>query len=301
MEEFIVYLREEGNRESTIVTYIGIVNGFKKWYEESFGQTLDPRNVSALDVQDYKQYLLHTAKNKQQGRLSPKTVNKKLEGLRTYFRFLKNEGVIDVSPVEKVKPQKIQQRSDSVRWLDRNEKNYLVRVMNTASEWRNKENLMIRNRAIVYLMLHGGLRIGEVVNLEVDDLDLIKQIIYIQDGKGGKFRRVEMNRDLLTALKQWLDIRPSDKGQRVFISQKGPITAQGIQSMFKELKKKTKVEDLTPHALRHTFCHDLAAKGVSLSLIADLAGHTDLNTTRIYIRSSEEERRDAVNRLSAEE
>lgn len=301
MEEFIVYLREEGNRESTIVTYVGIINGFKKWYEESFGQILDPQRVSALDVQNYKQYLLKVAKNKQQGRLSPKTVNKKIEGLRTYFRFLKHTGAIEVSPVDKVKPQKIQRRSDSVRWLDRNEKNYLVRVMNTSSEWRNKENLMIRNRAIVYFMLHAGLRIGEVVNLEMDDLDLVKQIIYIQDGKGGKFRRVEMNKDLLTALKQWLDIRPLDKGQKVFISQKGPMTAQGIQSMFKELRIKTKIEDLTPHALRHTFCHDLAIKGVSLSLIADLAGHSDLNTTRIYIRSNEEERREALSMLSAEE
>ncbi|WP_273122759.1 tyrosine-type recombinase/integrase [Bacillus weihaiensis] len=301
MEEFIVYLREEGNRESTIVTYVGIINGFKKWYEESFGQILDPQRVSALDVQNYKQYLLKVAKNKQQGRLSPKTVNKKIEGLRTYFRFLKHTGVIEVSPVDKVKPQKIQKRSDSVRWLDRNEKNYLVRVMNTPGEWRNKENLMIRNRAIVYFMLHAGLRIGEVVNLEMDDLDLVKQIIYIQDGKGGKFRRVEMNKDLLTALKQWLDIRPLDKGQQVFISQKGPMTAQGIQSMFREIRIKTNIEDLTPHALRHTFCHDLAVKGVSLSLIADLAGHSDLNTTRIYIRSNEEERRKALSMLSAEE
>jgi len=54
------------------------------------------------------------------------------------------------------------------------------------------------------------------------------------------------------------------------------------------------------HTLRHIFCHDLAQKGVSLSLIADLAGHTDLNTTRIYIRSSEEERRGAVDKLSGE-
>lgn len=300
MDNFILYLREEGSRESTITTYKGIVVQFNKWYEETFGKEVDPATVSALDIQDYKQYLLHTAKNKTNGRLSPKTVNKKIEGLRTYFRFLHEKGIISTNPVEKVKPQKIQNRSDSVRWLDRNEKNYLVRVMNTVSEWKNKEHLMIRNRALVYLMLHAGLRIGEVANLELNDIDLVKQIIYIQDGKGGKFRRVEINKDLLIALKQWLEIRPSDKGNNVFISQKGPMTTPGIQSIFKELKVKTKLEYLTPHALRHTFCHDLAQKGVSLSLIADLAGHTDLNTTRIYIRSSEEERRGAVDKLSGE-
>jgi integrase/recombinase XerD len=294
MQEFSTFLVEEGKRDKTITTYVNEVKKFQEWYIGSFG-SYEQKNVSVLDVRDYVQYLKTTAKNKRGGKLSPITVSKKIESLRTYFRFLKGKGIILENPVEKVKLPKVQNRAEDPRWLTRNEKNKLVRYLNET----NGNRLRIRNKAICFMMLHVGFRISEVVALEVSDVDFKKQIVEIE-GKGGKYRRVEMNKDAINAIKDWLEVRPEGETSQMFISQKGSITSDGIQHIFRTLRKQTEILELTPHTLRHTFGHDLAEKGFSIQLIADLMGHTDINTTRIYVRPDSKERRGAVNSISSQ-
>lgn len=293
MKSFTVYLVEEGRREKTITTYVNEVKKFEKWYVDTFGE-FTQENVSVLDVRDYIQYLKNTAKNKKGGKLSPVTISKKIESLRTYFRFLKEKGIINENPVEKIKLPKIQKRTEEPRWLTRNEKNKLVRFLNDGTS-----NIHIRNKAICYMMMHVGFRISEVVTLEISDIDFQKQIVGIE-GKGGKYRRVEMNKDSINAIKDWLKVRPQRESERMFISQKGDLTTDGIQHIFRSLRKQTGLEELTPHVLRHTFGHDLAEKGYTIQLIADLMGHSDINTTRIYVRPGSQERRSAVDSISSE-
>jgi integrase/recombinase XerD len=287
-------------RETTAKTYLGEVRMFAEWWEGVYGKPFTPSEVISLDTSDYKQYLMTVAKGKQGKRLSMITVNKKIEALRNYFTYLvEEEKSIPKNPIEHLKTQRIHTATMAdPRWLDRNEKNRFLRTIEIIGEKKAKQK--IRNKAICFLMLKAGLRISEVVSLRLDDMELERGVLTVQDGKGGKMRKVTINKDVVKAIQDWLDIRGEQPTDAVFVSQKRtPITVQGIEDFFGKLKVEANIEELTPHVLRHTFCHDLIEKGYSISLVADMAGHADLNTTRIYTRSSEEERRKAAESLSA--
>lgn len=289
-------------RESTALTYIGEIHMFIEFWKGLYDGDYAAEKVIPLDISEYKQYLMNVAKNRKGKRLSMITVNKKLESLRNYFGYLVDElKLLEKNPISHIKTQRIQSSTMSEpRWLDRNEKNRFLRVIENISD--KKTNQSIRNRAICYLMLKAGLRISEVVSLRLDDIELEKGLLTVQDGKGGKMRRVTINKEIVKSIQEWLEVRGKQKTDYVFVSQKRtPITTQGIEDFFKNIKKEANIEELTPHVLRHTFCHDLIEKGYPINLVADLAGHSDLNTTRLYTRSSEEERRKAVESLSASE
>lgn len=287
-------------REKTAKTYLGEVRMFAEWWEGLYGKSFTPGEVIALDTSEYKQYLMNVAKGKQGKRLSMITVNKKIEALRNYFTFLvEEEKSISKSPIEHIKTQRIHAATIAEpRWLDRNEKNRFLRTIETIGEKKSKQK--IRNKAICYLMLKAGLRVSEVVSLRFDDIELERGLLTVQDGKGGKMRRVTINKEVVIAIQDWLEIRGEQPTDVIFVSQKRtPLTVQGVEDFFKKLKVEANIEELTPHVLRHTFCHDLIEKGHSISLVADMAGHSDLNTTRLYTRSSQDERRKAAESLSA--
>lgn len=289
-------------RDTTVSTYLREIHMFIEWWGVLYDKTYSPTEVIPMDISEYKQYLMNVAKNKQGKRLSMITVNKKIESLRNYFHYLTDElKILNQNPIYHLKTQRIHSATMSEpRWLDRNEKNRFMRVIDDISE--KKPNQSLRNRAICYLMLKAGLRISEVICLRLDDIELNRGILTVQDGKGGKMRRVTINKDVIKALQEWLDVRGEQGTDVVFISQKRtPITRQGIGDFFKKIKKEANIDELTPHVLRHTFCHDLIEKGYSINLVADMAGHQDINTTRIYTKSSEEERRKAAESLSASE
>lgn len=287
-------------REKTAKTYLGEVRMFAEWWEGVYGKSFDPKEVIPLDTSDYKQYLMTVAKGKQGKRLSMITINKKIEALRSYFTYLSEEnGILEKNPIAHIKTQRIHSGTMAEpRWLDRNEKNRFIRFIDSIGEKKVKQK--IRNKAICYLMLNAGMRVSEVVSLRLDDVELDREVITVQDGKGGKMRRVYIDKVIAKILKDWLDIRGNQPNDYVFVSQKRtPITVQGVEDFFDTIRKETNIEDLTPHVLRHTFCHDLIEKGYSINRVADLAGHSDINTTRLYTRSSEEELRSAVESLTA--
>lgn len=298
MDKFINWLREEGRSSGTIKTYLQVEQFQKWWVEEKAADSFDPEEVTALDLQDYKQYLIQHARNKRGGRLAAATVNKLLQVIRTYFKFLTETGVISHNPALKIKSQKIQNRHSSVRWLEDKEKIRLLRKINNPEGAKNTWHY-IRNKAMVYTFLMGGLRVSELADLIIPDVDLAKRRLTVHDGKGGKERDIPINDDLFQALSEWLDIRKQSPGEIVFPSQKkGKFTLQGIEHVIGKIGEQLGLEDFTPHVLRHTFCHDLIIKGYPLQVVAELAGHEDLNTTRIYTMPGEKETKKAVNSLS---
>jgi site-specific recombinase XerD len=265
--------------------------------------------VTPLDLQDWKSYLLHEATFRRTStsrpqRYSINSVNNNIKGIKSFFDYYKAIGRITSNPADKLKPQKVQADYDEdPRWLERIEKNRLLLCVNDERMKKKNPWRFARNRAIVYCGLHAGLRVSEIVALELEDLDFNKSYVYISDGKGGKARRVEMNMDLRNSLLEWLAERGEHQDPpKVFLSQKGMkgITENAVERMLRNMGEKIGIKDLTPHVLRHTFAHDLVERGVSIRLVADLLGHASIDTTRKYIRSNKRERRSAVDQLSGE-
>lgn len=306
MDKYRTWLLEEGKRPNTVNRYLRIASDFQEWYKEATGlNVFDPRLVSALDLQDWKAYLLedatYTQKNGSKKKYSIASINNAIKGIKVYFEYLMELGEISANPAAKLKPQKVQDDEDEPRWLERAERSRFLFYIDNAELRKKNPWRFARNRAISFVMLHAGLRVSEVVDLEPEDLDFDEEILRVRNGKGGKSRIVGMNKDLIDALREWIRIRGQPKTRKLFVSQRGgPLTADGVEHLFKQLRDKTGIPDLTPHVLRHTFAHDLAERGESLRTIAKMLGHSNINYTRKYVTPSRKELKAAVQKLAGE-
>ncbi|MGG2201901.1 tyrosine-type recombinase/integrase [Paenibacillus validus] len=307
MDDYKLWLREEGKRPNTVNRYLRIAADFQEWHKAAAGrEAFEPQLVSALDLQDWKTYLLDEAtyqrtKEGDEQKYSITSVNNSVKGIKVYFDFLKEAGAIPANPADKLKPQKIQEDEDEPRWLERAERSRFLFYIDNAELRKKNAWRFTRNRAISFVMMHAGLRVSEVVDLEPADLDFQDEILRVRNGKGGKSRIVEMNKDLIDALQEWTRERGQPKTKKLFVSQRGgALTTDGVEHIFKQLRDKTGIADLTPHVLRHTFAHDLAERGESLRTIAKLLGHSNINYTRKYVTPSRKERKAAVNKLAGE-
>jgi len=290
MKSFISYLERSGKRKNTIKTYITGLKTFIQWYELKIGKNIEPNTISSLDIRDYKDYLLNETDYK------VTTINNKLESVKVYLEYLKSINRIKENPGKKIPLQKFN-RSINVKWLDRNEKNRLLRYIEDPRLEQKNEWRYWRNLTIIYFMLMAGLRISEVAALTKNDIE--NGFINIKDGKGGKARKVPMNSDLTHVYMKWLKLSKNNNSKFLFMSQKnGQLTADGIQHLFRTIRNETGLS-ITPHTLRHTFCHDLIEKGASINYVAEVAGHSDIDTTKIYIAPSESEVRNVVEMLSS--
>ncbi len=139
-------------------------------------------------------------------------------------------------------------------------------------------------------MLNTGLRLGEVLALLLNDIELSdrKGQALVRRGKGNKERLVPLNTYAREALSEWLKVRPQTNCQKLWLSVESGdddgMTSRGIQRILKRYGQGAEISNLTPHVLRHTFGKNLADKGVGVEKIAQLLGHENLNTTQIYIK-----------------
>jgi site-specific recombinase XerD len=301
------WLRENGFRDNSIERYLIVARNFMEWHNQLLSKDeFSSLNVAARDLHDWKKYMLNEA-TYQRGKQKPKkysisSVNNSLKSIRTFFQFHCELGIITSNPALKVKPQKTAPDFEKEpRWLDRAERNKLIRVVEDERAAEKNNWKFTRNRAIVYVQLQAGLRLSEVLDLEPEDISFDTGYIFVRDGKGGKARRIEINKDLRKALVEWIAERGDPDTNKLFTSSRGgkKLSKQGVEYLYKTLGEKTGIDDLTTHVPRHTLAHDLVDAGYSLQRVADILGHANINYTRVYIKSSSEERRAALNSLSS--
>ncbi|MMZ48169.1 Tyrosine recombinase XerD [compost metagenome] len=307
LQAFERWLIENGLSENSIDRYMVVARSFIEWHNKLMKNSdFDPLNVSGRDLNDWKKYLLEEATyqrgNQEPKRYSVSSVNNYLKSIRTFFQYFYDEGIIQNNPALKVKTQKIAADFDQdPRWLERSERNKLLRIVDDENSAVKNRWKFTRNRAIVYVQLHAGLRVSEVVDLEPEDISFETGYLFVRDGKGGKARRIEMNKDLRMALTEWLAERGDPDTKKLFTSSRGgkKLSKRGVEYLYDTLSIKTGIDDLTTHVPRHTLGHDLIEKGYSIQRVADILGHTNINYTRVYTKSSSQERREALESLSS--
>lgn len=279
---FEAYLRGRGFSPGSVAVYVGAARRFAAWWEETTGGAFDPAVVTIIDVADYRRHLLN------RGRKAA-TVNANLEALRAFFGWLKESGAVEVDPTEGVK--KVPQERTPPRWLTRREIGALARA--------TQKHGTARDRALLALLLHAGLRVSEAVNLRAQDVVIRERSGYvtIRRGKGGKSREVPLNATARKLLAEYLN---SVSGDWLFSNKNGGhMTSRAAQKRLKELGRLAGV-DVTPHRLRHTFCKMLVDAGESLDKVALLAGHASLDTTAVYTKPGRADLEKAVEKLSWE-
>jgi len=224
--------------------------------------------------------------------LSRRSIARKLSAVRSFFRFLHREDVIDVNPARSVRSPKIEKTLPV--WLSRAE---VAKVFEIA-ELRASEGgfAAARNLAVIETFYSTGIRLSELQGLNMDDLDLIGDQVKVR-GKGRKERIVPLGSAAVRALRRY-ELRRAEvvsKGppahrNAVFLSERGRrISTRALQDIVRDfLETVSQDSGLSPHALRHSFATHLLDAGADLMAVKELLGHASLSTTRIYTHTSKE-------------
>ena len=203
-------------------------------------------------------------------------MNRRLYALRHFFDFLIEHQVVDTNPI---KPSHVLQRG---------------RTLPRALAKEPLEQLFAQiqhpmDRALFLLMLRGGLRVSEVAQLKVRDLDWSQQALLIAQGKGRKDRRVYLSADAVASLHACLQQRPRHvPGELVFWNQKRPSRPLSVKAIQKKIQRYAKAAGITAscHSLRHTFASNLLEQGAELMSIRELLGHASMSSSERYAKLS---------------
>jgi integrase/recombinase XerC len=285
IDEFRAELMAKEASSATIKAYILDLNKFKRWYAETVGEKPLLKSIGPLDIAEFKRFL------QTQGQ-KPATINRAIASLRVFFRWAKEKGLVSDDPTESIKRIRVVKNAPS--GLQRNEQQALMRAV------MKEENP--RDIAIVTLLLHTGLRVAELCNLDINDVLLRERSGYliVKSGKGNKYREVPLNATVRNALRKWLKNRGKEDGP-LFPNKKGrPLTSRNIQYMIAKYAYNARLSGVTPHTLRHTFCKALIDNGVSIDRVAQLAGHSDLNTTMLYTKPTRKDLQNTVEKIAWE-
>ncbi|MDP3804362.1 MAG: tyrosine recombinase XerC [Candidatus Omnitrophota bacterium] len=267
IDKFINYLKVEKNSSPHTVTNYGIDL-------KTFAAFLGERDVTDIDHLVLRRYLAEMrAKN-----YSKRTIARKLASLRSFFRFLFREGYVKTNPITAVSTPKLDKKLPIV--LDVNK---VAKLVQSPSE----DNVAgLRDRSILETLYSAGIRVSELVGLDVDDVDFISEVIKVM-GKGHKERMVPIGEPAVSALRKYLDKRGEERVKdkdAVFLNKSGKrLTDRSVRRVVDKYVRATSVaEHISPHSLRHSFATHLLDRGADLRSVQELLGHMNLSTTQIY-------------------
>jgi integrase/recombinase XerD len=281
--DFLAYLEfERGLSRNTLEAYRSDLL--------QFGRFLEGRGASALeatgaDVSDFLTGLAVAS-----GRAaSPATVHRKAACLRSFYRHLRREGILDRDPTAALSAPRRGRKLPQV--LTRGEVGKLL------EQPRGTEPAARRDLALLELMYACGLRASEVISLAVADVDLDDQVLRAR-GKGSKERVVPIGQSAARAVGAYLERgRPQlakRSVQNLFVNFRGgPLTRQGLYKIVRRHAHAAGLADrMSPHTLRHTFATHLLAGGCDLRAVQEMLGHADVSTTQLYTHLSSERLKD---------
>ncbi len=276
--KYINYLEAERNASPyTVRNYTADICGSKKI--KGFFAFLKERGITSLDrvdrhvLRDYMGYLV------QQG-IVKASIARKLSAIRSLYRYLMREGILRTNPIEKASSPKLDRRLPSFLTIEET-----VRLLEAADL---SDPAGQRDRALLEMLYASGLRVSELAQLNLEQVDLDTNEIRVW-GKGSKERVVLMGEPAASALSAYLSQgRPELLGKKgisaLFLNRDGGrLSQRGIQRRLEKYAKVAGIgKRVHPHMLRHTFATHLLDGGADLRVVQELLGHASLNSTQIY-------------------
>ena len=272
--DFLNYLTYERNvSTNTVEAYRDDLESFVRFLSEDYltmaRDQLDLRRVDHLAV---RAYLAHLARRS----LKRSSIARHLSAMRSFFKFLMREGAADANPARGVATPKGEKHLPSV--LQTSDVALLLEQPDTATP------LGVRDRAWLELLYASGLRIGELVGIDVDDVELRARLVKVR-GKGSKERIVPFGSKAEEAVRAWMSVREVGPEQHaLFTNYRGErITARSVRRLFERYVRGAALRaGVSPHTLRHSFATHLLNAGADLRGIQELLGHASLSTTQKY-------------------
>lgn len=284
LESFKEYLLENDKSLNTIKSYTQDLNHFFKWIHQRHEPPYMISMLTSTDLKDYERQL------KSDESAAPSTINRRLVALMKWSEFLVSIGSTTVNLSKSIKIKRIQ-KQNNIRWLTRKEVGKLLHAIELTKQQNYKKGML--HQTIVYMAVNLGLRVQEICNVRIMDVDIKRGIVRVNNGKGDKHRVVPLTENTKDAIVKWLEERNQESDFLLMSSKSNHITPRAIQHIFKKYSNQLGIE-ITPHSLRHTYCKQLAENGVSIQSIAELAGHSSIETTRVYVTPSIQELKNAL-------
>lgn len=256
--------------------------------------------IKPTDIEEYLYYLKVYEKDGKAHSNQERGLKRKLSSLRTFYKYFFNSEMIKTNPSVKVEMPKIHEKN--IVRLDVDEVAILLDQVESGEDLTEKqkkfhEKTKVRDLAIMTLMLGTGIRVSECVGLDLDDVDFKNNGIKIHR-KGGKEVVVyfgdEVRETLLSYLEERKNIVPMEGSTNAFFLslQKKRIGVRSVENMVKKYSRLvTTIKNITPHKLRSTYGTTLYRETGDIYLVADVLGHSDVNTTRKHYAAQEEDRR----------
>jgi integrase/recombinase XerC len=322
IQQYLVSRISLGYSKQTIQRYIYDYHYFFQYVERvSEDDSFLASEVSLKDflqiekgaIEYYISYLALEMENE------PRTINRKVSALQSLFDYLVKKGETSINPVIGVERPKVGKREPV--FLTVSEAQLLLKAIRDTSHLSRRQlryaiRLIERDYAVIYLLLSSGLRISEIANLKMKDVDEVEKAIKVR-GKGNKERRIPLSVDTVEVINYYLNslpikYRPSGGEDFLFVGydfqvqqySKG-VTISALQKMIQRQLKRAKEQyqflrhkNITAHKLRHSFATALVSNGVDVLTVQSLLGHESVATTQVYAHVQDHARQEAIQRLS---
>ena len=269
VSEFLNYIRNKNYSLNTIISYINDLYYFHEFVKMDFDK------VKYDDIRDYLEYL-NLKKEKST------SVSRKISSLKSFYKFLYKNDYMDKKDYPLVKVTYPKKEKKLPKFLYYND---LLEIINESS----KDKDGIRDRLIIEMLYATGVRVSELINIKLSDIDFNNKRIIVC-GKGNKERIVYYGDYAEEVLNKYLKTHVRKNNNYLFLNSKGEqITDGGIRYIIDNIMKKLSIKThVTPHVLRHTFATDMLNNGCDIKVVQELLGHSSLKATEIYTHVTNE-------------
>ena len=277
LKYFFDFLENEKKlSDNTLQSYRRDLKQFKR-YLESYGLRFD--RVKKEDIEDYIKEMAEDEKKK------PASISRSIASLRSFYQFVLKRKKIKVDPTKDVKAPKVEKRVPSV--LTSEEVELLL------EQPKDVDLKGIRDKAMLEFAYATGMRVTEIISLNLDDVNLEEG--YVTCKNGNKQRNIPLGKMSLKALKEYIEeardiLIKSESEQALFVNiNGGRLTRQGFWKIIKYYKEQAHItKDITPHVLRHSFATHLLQNGADIKAIQTMLGHSDISSTQVYMQFQDE-------------
>ena len=277
INEYLDYLRNiKRYSEFTVENYARDLKSFKKYLDDD-GE-LSYLNVDKYQIRDYISLKM------QNNSLKNRSLNRHLSSLRGFYSYLVDNKKIEANPFSVIRSLKVEKKLPSVLSESQIKELYQYKT--------SKDDLLdYRNQLMIRLILDSGLRLSELINLTLNNINFEDNMLLIR-GKGNKDRFTFFTNETKEMFVYYLEtIRNkliNEDTNIVFLSKQGlPINKRTFEKMLLKIKLRDSSINLHPHLLRHTFATRLLEEGADLRMVQELLGHESLSTTQIYTNISD--------------
>ncbi len=271
LEQFESDLRGKNRSPSTLRAYRSDLKQLIAYVHATNLVIVEPRQVERIDLVEFLAYLADQ-------QVSGTSRARKIAAIREFFRFLVENGSIEKSPAATLKISKKEQKNRV--YLEQAEYNQML-VLAGAN---------LRDLAILQVFLQTGVRVSELCQLQLDDVQFEARKLVVRAGKGMVGREIELEKKVIAALKNYLKVRPKTDSPYLFLNRwNQQIGERGVRDIVLKYRQAAGIKKAAScHSLRHTFATAKARQGVSAFRLKEWLGHAKLDTTQIYVHLGRE-------------